>query len=98
MPTAMNPQITNPQQVADAGQKIYKDRYQQEYERLYPAKFVAIDVKSETAYVGDTASDALQTALAASPKGVFHLIKIGSPAAFKVSYSPKHDANVDWNF
>ena len=97
MPT-MNPQMTNPQQVAETGQKIYQARYQQEYERLHSGKFVAIDVKSETPYIGDTASDALQTALAASPRGVFHLIKIGSPGAFKVSYSPKPDANVDWNF
>ena len=95
---AMNLQMTNPQQVAEAGQKIYQDRYQQEYERLHPGEFLAIDVNTETPYIGDTASDALQAALAASPAGVFHLIKIGSPGAFKVSYSPSSDANVDWNF
>jgi hypothetical protein len=40
--------LTNPQQVAEAGQKIYQDRYQQEYERLHPGKFLAIDVNTET--------------------------------------------------
>ena len=65
--SAMNLQMTNPQQVAEAGQKIYQDRYQQEFERLQPGKFVAIDVKTETPYIGDTASDALQAALAAAP-------------------------------
>ncbi len=95
---AMNLQLTNPRQVAEAGQRIYQDRYQQEYERLHPREFVAIDVKTESPHIGETASDALQAALAAAPEGVFHLIKVGSPGAFKMSYSPSSASGVDWNF
>jgi hypothetical protein len=98
MPTAMNPQMTNPQQVVDAGQRIYKERYQEEYERLHAGKFVAIDVQTGNAYLADTAGAALKNGLTAQPQGVFHLIKIGSTGAFKVSYSPSSNANVDWNF
>ena len=47
--------------------------------------FAAIDLSSESAYLGDFPEVALNAAKAAAPDGIFYLIKIGSPGAFKAS-------------
>ena len=82
----MPDQISNPKQIAEKGEEIYK-RYQAAYEKEHPGKFVAIDVKSEKLYVGDTAVEALEKARADSPVGLFHLVRVGAAGAFRVSYT-----------
>lgn len=72
--------------VVARGEAIYKARYREEYERLHPGRFVAIDVASEKAFVGNTADEALDAAESVEPNGFFHLIKVGSPAAFRVGH------------
>jgi hypothetical protein len=95
MATTMDQQISNPKQIAEKGEEIYK-KYQVAYEKEHAGKFVAIDVKSEKLYVAETAVEALQSARAAAPLGLFHLIKVGAPGAFRVSYTAND--SVDWLF
>jgi len=83
----MNVVLTNPHVIAKAGQEIYEKRYKAAYEREHGGKFVAIDVATEAAYLAETPEAALHAAKGASPSGVFHLIRIGSPGAFRVSYT-----------
>ncbi len=85
---------SNPQAIAEAGEAIYKERYRTQYEAEHPGKFVAIDVKTGHATLGDTPEQALAEARKNHASGVFHLIKVGSAGAFRVSYS-LHAAN-DW--
>lgn len=88
--------LSNPKAMADRGEAIYREKYKAAYEAEHLGKFVAIDVKSEHAYMGDSPDDALELARKEAPTGLFHLIKIGSPGAFRVSYSS--DAKLDWIF
>ncbi len=43
----------SPQAIAEKGEKIYKEKYRDEFERIYQGKFVAIEIDTEKAYVGD---------------------------------------------
>lgn len=88
--------LSNPKAIADRGEAIYLKKYKDAYEAEKLGKFVAIDVVSEHAYVGDSPDEALELARKEAPKGLFHLIKVGSPGAFRVSYTS--DAKLDWVF
>jgi len=88
--------LSNPKAVAEAGERIYGEKYRQKYEKEYLGKFVAIDVTTSSAFIGDTAEQALEKARAMSPNGIFHLILVGSPGAFRVGYSD--GSTPDWFF
>lgn len=76
--------------VADKGEQIYKDLFQQQYEKDYSGQYVVIDVVRKRAYVADTAADAVIKAKVDDPDGLFHLIKIqGSPPKGIKSYLRK---------
>ena len=91
------PSLSNPQAIAEAGEKIYREKYQARFEEEHLGKFVAINVLTEEAYLGDLPEEAFQKARKAAPKGLFHLMRIGSPGAFRVSYS-SNAASSDWIF
>jgi len=90
------PLPTNPKVIAERGEAIYNDKYRKKYEDKHQGKFVIIDVVSEKAYLGDTVDQAFTAAREGAPAGVFHLIKVGAPGAFRVSYSS--GAALDWVF
>jgi hypothetical protein len=89
------PDITNPAEIIEIGERIYKEKYQLEYEPKYGGSFLAINVLDGMAYLGETSAGALEKARATAPSGIFHLIRIGSPGAFRVSYS---NGALDWLF
>ncbi len=80
-------QLTDPKEIAAAGRAIYAEKYKDHYEEAYPDQFVAINLRTERAYVAHHPEDALCQAKDDDPEGLFHLIKIGSTGAFKVSYT-----------
>lgn len=84
----------NPKEVAEKGEAIYREKYQAEYERLYPGKFVAIDIASEEAFVADTPEEAIRKTQHLDSRSFFHLIKVGSTGVYKVGYSIRHER--DW--
>lgn len=91
----MNPPLpSNPKAIAETGEKIYNEKYRAQYEADHSGKFVAINIRTEHATLGDTPEKALEDGKNADSSGVFHLIKIGSPGAFRVSYA-QHGSN-DW--
>jgi len=79
--------LSHPKAVAERGRKIYADNYRAEYEREHMGKFVAIDVLTGAAYLGDTAGEAFDAAHSAAPNGLFHLIRVGSAGAFQMRYT-----------
>ena len=93
----MTSHLTNPKQIADAGERIYRDKFQKEFEGKYNGEFVAIDVTTETAHLGKTVDEAIAAARASNSKGIFHLIRVGFPSAYQVSYSYRN-ASSDWIF
>lgn len=88
---------SNPKQLAEKGEAIYNEKYREEYERLHPGKYVAIDLGSGKAFVADTPEGAVVLLQKESPRSFFHLIKVGSPGVFKVGYSV-HNNERDWLF
>jgi len=84
----------NPQEAANKGMAIYREKYQQAYEREHPGKFVAIDITTGEAWVADTPEAALEMAQRANANGFFHLIRVGSPGVFRVGYT-QHSAR-EW--
>ena len=73
---------TNPEVIADLGQKIYERRYKAAFEIENAGKFVAINVHDESAAIGDTAYAALTKAQSDHPDGFFHLIRVGHATTF----------------
>jgi len=88
--------ISNPKAAAELGEKIYRERYKDAFEQEHAGKFVAINVLNEDTYISDTPETALDTAYAANPAGLFHLIQVGHAGAFRVSYT--QSSSVDWLF
>jgi hypothetical protein len=95
-PTKLAMDLTDPGKIADAAESIYEAQYQKEFEETRLGHFVVIEVQSRAAYSGEFAEDALKAAREGSPNGVFHLIRVGSPGAFRVSYIGKRAASWNW--
>lgn len=91
-----NLSLSDPKAIAETGEKIYREKYLAEFEEKYRGQFVAMDVLSGEAYRGDFPEEAVENGRKAAPHGLFHLIRVGSPAAFRVSYSS--NAIRDWFF
>lgn len=83
-------------QIAARAQEIYQDRFQKEYEAQHAGEFVAIDITTGEAYLGEFSEVALQKGREDSPYGVFHLIRIGSPGAFRVGDVNSESATRYW--
>lgn len=81
----MGTSFNNPKAIAEAGEAIYRELYQNQFEKTQVGKFVAINVHAKSATVGDSPSDALLKAKQADPNGVFHLIRVGFPGVFQLS-------------
>ena len=95
MTPKMNLSLSDPKAVAEAGERIYRDRYKKNLEETHLGEFVAIEVRTEQAYLGETPEDALNKGRTQSPNGIFHLMKVGSPGAFRVGYA---SPTPDWLF
>lgn len=81
----MSPQFSNPDAIAKAGEAIYREMYQKDYEQNYRGMFVAVNINTKVATLGKTAGEALQKAKETDPTGVFHLIRVGFSGAFQLS-------------
>jgi hypothetical protein len=88
--------LDSPGKIAEVGERIYADRYKAELERTSLGQFVAIDVLTGKHYVAQFPEQALEKARAEATNGVFHLIRIGSPGAFKVSFNLTRNAANDF--
>lgn len=95
MMTALN----NPKAIAEAGERIYAEKYRDGFEAEHKGKYVVINVERETAYLGATPEAAFEAARKDDPRGVFHLIRIGFSGAFTASYQySKNNVIQDWLF
>jgi hypothetical protein len=77
--------LDNPRQIAEMGERLYQERHKEKLEQVRRGHFAAINVLTGAAYVHELSHEALATARQQAPDGIFHLIRIGSPGAFKVS-------------
>ena len=78
--------LDDPRSVVIEGERIYDQRYRLDFERRFSNQFAAIDVRSGRAFVGAFPEDAMRAALAANGACVLHLVRIGSPSAYRMSF------------
>ena len=85
--------LDTPDKIAEAGELIYSDRYKSELEATRSGHFIAIDVLTGEGYVAEFPEQALEVARGKAPSGIFHLIRVGAPGAFRVSFGThsQHD-------
>ena len=84
MNSAKSTTLTSAKAIAAAGKGIYDRLFRADYEKQHAGKFVAIDVTAESATLGASSSETLLRARAANRDGLFHLIRVGHPAAFEI--------------
>jgi hypothetical protein len=87
------PRLTDPGAIAARGESIYAERYRDRFEREFRGEFAVIDVTTGEAYHAPSPEEAIRMARERAPKGLFHLIRIGEPGAFRVSYTAKSAAS-----
>ena len=91
MAMADDPKVLDtPDKIAEEGQRLYDERHRARLEQEHLGHFVAIDVMTGNAYVATFPEQAIEEARKQAPNGVFHLIRIGAPGAFKVSFGSRH--------
>lgn len=78
--------LDDPGAVALEGERIYELRYRSDFECRFPDQFAAIDVQSGQAFVGPFPEDAMRHAISSGGERVLHLIRIGSPSAYRMSF------------
>ena len=86
---------SSPQRLAERAAEIYNG-LDEALKETYAGQFMVVDVKSGRHYIAEFSEDAFRLAREDAPYGIFHLIRIGAPSAFKVSFSTGHDANWSW--
>ena len=59
----------------------YAEKFQAGYEAEFNGYYAVIDITDNSIYVGEFPEIAMKEAIETSPDGVFHLIRIGSPAS-----------------
>lgn len=96
LPTDRPLDMSNPTKIAQAADRIYETRYKDQYEREHKGQYVAIDVRTEEAYLSDSSDGALERARQEAPHGVFHLIRVGSRSAFKATRFAARQDNFLW--
>jgi hypothetical protein len=67
-----------------AGRRIYREKYQAEFEARYPGQIVAIEVDSQQAFLGDSIEEAFMRGRSACPSSLFHFMKVGAPGVYKL--------------
>ena len=83
-PMASDPRLLDtPEKIADAGERLYAERHKAGLEAANRGEFVAIDVLAGSVYVARFPEEALTEARAKAPGGIFHLIRIGAPSAYR---------------
>lgn len=87
--TPPDPRLSDPKAVAALGEKIYAEKYRETYERDFLGEFAVIDVTTGAAYHAPTPEDVIRIAREHAPTGVFHMIRVGEPGAFRVSYTAR---------
>lgn len=71
---------TDIQRIAEEGAKIY-EQIKVNYDPKEKGKFLAIDIDSKKAYLGNTSAEALESARQNHPNKVFYVVKIGFDVA-----------------
>lgn len=76
-------------EIAERGEAIYKEKWEEKL-KTEVGKFVAINVNNGDATIGETSEQAVRLAQQKDPKGFFHLMRVGRPAALEAGWYMSH--------
>jgi len=82
-----------PDEIVRRGEEIYNEKFREEYEKKYHDSFVVIDIETGKIYRSQTPEKAFVTARTNAPGGVFCLLRVGSPDAFRMGPIASHAYN-----
>lgn len=71
--------------LAAQGEKIYNEKYKEEFEKKYFGQYVEIDLNTGKTYVGKTEDEARKIARMDAPDGFFLLLGIGFDASIRMN-------------
>lgn len=94
----MNVSLNNPKAIAEAGERIYREKFQAALEAEHLGEYAAINVGKESAFLGATPERAFELAREDDPQGIFHLVRVGYAGAFQLSYQYGRNGIQDWLF
>jgi hypothetical protein len=99
MASSRQPPFMSPATIAATGQKIYDERFRADMEAHQRGRFVAVNVRTEEASVGDTPEQALEEGRLKDPVGLFHLVRVGHPSVYSGGAMTSHAGpSQDWIF
>ena len=76
--------LTSPTEIARTAEGLYEKNFRDEAETHHKGEFVVIEVNTKKAYFGNRPIEAHTKARREHPSGLFHLMKVGQPGAFKL--------------
>jgi hypothetical protein len=82
MYTTADLELPDPNEMAATGKRIYREKYQADFEARYPGKIVAIDLTTQQAFVAQSMREAGERGRKACPDSLFYFLKVGAPAVF----------------
>jgi hypothetical protein len=82
--------IPSTQEIAERGEAIYREKWEEKLTKSSVGKFVAINVVNGDAVLGDTSEEAIRRAQEQYPKGYFHLMRVGHRSAFNAGWYMSH--------
>lgn len=87
--------LRSPRAIADEAMRIYGN-LDAAIKEPHEGEFMVVDVKSGQYVIDKFSEEAFRLAREKVPHGVFHLIRIGAPTAFKVSQTASRDQDWAW--
>ena len=87
-------ELVSTSEIVEKAEKIYAERHRQACERDHLGAYAVIDLTDGAIYIGEFAEIAFEKAKESSPKGIFHLIRIGAPSAFNLGFLGSQYVNV----
>ena len=82
-------------EIAQVAEGVYREHFQDEAEKHHQGEFVVIEVHTKKAYFGTRPIEAHIEARRENPTGLYHLMKVGQPAAFKLCHANQHHPSDD---
>lgn len=77
-------EIKSNEENAQIATEIYNRKYRKDHEKNNHGHYIAIEIKSEQAYISEFPSDAMISARESNPDGMIYVFRIGYDAAFRV--------------
>ncbi len=90
----MSVEIMTASEIVQKAEQAYAEKFQANCEAEFNGQYAVIDITDYSIFLGEFPEIAMKEAIERSPDGVFHLIRIGSPASvYHVGPLGKYDVD-----